>query len=163
MHNYSALYIFFRLLNFAIFIAVLMYVYRRYIKPSMLAQEAAQAAQCALLHEKIMQADALINQQQQLQRQAVEEGRCLVVSVENWIAYKKNKMYEYDQLMVQRVEAIRKRNERMAHGYAESHVKAQLKPLVVADTARRVREKLQTSSAQVGYLHRSLHALKGHD
>jgi hypothetical protein len=163
MHNYSAVYILFRLLNFAVFIAVVAYVYRRYVRPAMLAQEADQVAQLSLLQEKVTQADTLIAQQQQLQRQAMEEGRCLIVSVENWIAYKKNKMHEHDQCMVERVQLIRERNSRMAQGYAEAQIKQQLKPLVIANAAHCIHEKLQDKDVQAAYLNRSLHALKGHD
>lgn len=160
MHNYSALYIFFRLLNFAVFLAVLVYVYRRYVRPAMLTQEADQAALCAALQNKIKEADTLVAQQQMLQKQAVEEGRCLVVSVENWIAYKKQKIQEHDQRMVERVQSMRDRNQRMAIEYADMRMKEQLKPLVIAQAAQHIHAALQKAGAQERYLNRSLHALK---
>lgn len=159
MHNYSAVYVFFRFLNFGIFVALFVYAYYRYLKPNLMQQEAAEQSARRKLAQQIAASEELIVEKQALSQKAVGEGKRLISSVESWVAYKKEQSADKESVFYKRMQAIKDRNKKMAACYADEQVRQMVKPLIIQEIQAELSEQLASEDAQKEYLNKSIRAL----
>lgn len=152
MHELNLVYVFFRCLNFVLFIGAMVFLYRRYVAGSLLHALLQERTERALLAAKAitLRQD---RQQSEKERKAQEhEGQLLFERMRQWAAVKNQMQQERQKLMNEREVHAVERQKKMARGYHDQRLQEALKEPIVQQTQDFLKKRYQDQSKQQQFL-----------
>lgn len=160
MYDMSLLYAVFRLINFGVFCAIGVLIYRRFLRPALVEQVQEREQYEETLGAQLHTQSVLVKQKKEEFALAQQEGKLLIERMTLWHQARVERYHHMLTLREQRIAQAEARQMHMIERYEQEQLQnAILKP-ALKETQRSLKEQFSSSDLQQKFMQKAVQALR---